>query len=136
MSGQAALSVIDTLGATERRIFDQLSEPHPLRQPIASGVEPRFQAALAHDVALADVRMLLAANLARPSALLEWRIAKRRAPEPQGPSEYEEAINALPQSASALDVIDVVERHLRLLALPFDRAWFPDEELCSSAPAV
>ncbi len=136
MRGQAALSVLDTLGATERRVFDQLSEPHPLRQPIASGVEPKFQAILAHDVALADVKILLAANLARPSALLAWRIVKGRAPEPQGPSEYQEAIKALAQSPSALDVIDVVERHLRLLALPFDRAWFFHQELSSSPPAL
>jgi hypothetical protein len=136
MRGQAALSVIDALGTTERRVFDQLSEPHPLRQPIASGVEPKFQAILAHDVALADVKILLAANLARPGALLAWRIVKCGAPQPQGPSEYQEAINALVQSPSALDVIDAVERHLRLLTLPFDRAWFSDQESSSSAPAV
>lgn len=125
---QAAVSVLDTLGTTERRLFNLLSEPHPLHQPIVSGVELRFQAILAHDVALADVKMLLAANLVRPSALLAWRIAKGRAPEPKGPSEYQEAITALPESASALDVIDVVERHLRLLALPFEPAWFSSQK--------
>jgi hypothetical protein len=123
---EAAAEFIRSFTGDSRSLFDQLSEPHPLRQPMRDGVDASLQAVLAKDIARADTIILLRANLARPSALLVWRIAKGRTEAPTNDADYARAATGVAKSSCGLDVAEVVERHLDTLKLPFDLVWVKD----------
>jgi HNH endonuclease len=122
----AAAEFIRSFAGDSRSLFDQLSEPHPLRQPIRDGVDASLRTALAKDIARADTIILLRANLARPSALLVWRIAQGRTEAPANDADYAAAASAVAQAVCGLDVAEVVEAHLDKLGLPCDRGWVRD----------
>ena len=130
---QAALEVAKTLPDPMQSLFFVLSDPHPLRQPIRDGVDIPLQSALARDVARADAKLLLAANLARPRALWISRMAhERRSTAESGTLSELERVR---QTASPYDVADVIKWHLQSLSLPFDQTWLEDTPRARGVPS-
>jgi hypothetical protein len=123
---QAALTIIEALPEERRSLFNELSEPHPLRKEIREGVEVRFRTALAVDIAMKDARLLLTVNKARPRILLLWRIKRGIAPMPKTDTEWLEAIIEARETVRADDIVEVVVQHLSSLGLPFEPSWLEE----------
>ncbi len=125
---EAALAVTAGFTAEERRLFDCLSEPYPVRlkQAIKDGVPASDHGRLARDIARADAHILVRANEARPVAILGWRIRCGRTEQPPDEAGCRAALEAMKGTVSPVDVEEVIQSHLRNLNLPFDEAWLSD----------
>lgn len=123
---QAAIQIVERLPDQPRRLFDTLAEPHPLQREMREGVDPRWQTALAADIARADARLLLGINRARPRIVLLWRIRRGDAAEPKSDDEWTKATAAVSETLHAADFREVVTQHLSALALPFEPAFLEE----------
>jgi hypothetical protein len=115
--------LFDVVGRLQHTV-DNLSTPYSdLEEPIKNGVPTESAAALAQDIARLDVLLLVEVNTARPSAMLRWRVARGHAAQPNDESSYCSAVEALRSSISPRDMVEVVNRHLPNLGLPYHPEW-------------
>lgn len=110
----AVLDIVQALPESQRRLFDALCTPHPLREQIRNSVPSHLRKALAIDIARADAKLLAISNSVRPHFI----------------SEFLQTHEA-PRSTSFAEVIAL---HLEALHLPFAQSWL---EACNDGvPAV
>ena len=95
----AAAGFLRSMPGHLRVLFDCLSQPHPLREPIRHGVDASLRLQLAHQIATADTRLLLETNLARPALLIVNRVSQGRMSAPTNESEFEAALITVTRSA-------------------------------------
>lgn len=123
---EAALETVNALSATERELFNLLSEPHPLRKEIREGVDAKHRLDLAVGIAQADARVLLNVNRARPRILLAWRIARKEVLAPDNRGCLEILTNEARRAVTAVHLAYIVGLHLDALGLPFDPSWLSE----------
>lgn len=124
--GRAALQVVEALPEDQRQLFNDLSEPYPLREVIKAGVDSEFRITLAEDIARKDAQLLLKIYKVRPSMVLLWRIQQAKIAEPRTEDDWDKAIIDTRETLCTTDFREVVMRHLHNLDLPFESTWLEE----------